>query len=460
MTPIEKYKDIDLSKLPEKAVEKVKEIAGYLNDSKLKNATDADSKEAYKAAENSMERLYSNIAEKYPESIKSKVAKAPEPKTPKAIAKKVAQASIVQPKKGKSTASAKPTKRADKMLLAQKIYKKGEETWQEAIKRANKILQEEKKSAVKNANKQYKKLQAFLAKHPIKKGATDIERDAPRKALPIGKRTAKKSGKTYYEYRENRTDRNRKGYPYLKLGGMLHGAGNFAKGGKIHDPADLYAQLNEAENNFSKDNGAEYNRLLALISENRANYYKALNEAENNFSKDNGAEYNRLYSMRNKFAKGGTLKKKDLFGDGGMKDLFEDYDNMPPKLRRIYDNNQDVFMDGGYAELEKVLKQMEAEGYTFDYGLSGEAYGLRPIGTNLNDLEGYEEFAKGGVVNYSIMDNRNGKVVKGGFATENEAKKHMYSLFEKSPKEAFYYSIKTEKFAKGGKMASKPFQKK
>jgi hypothetical protein len=234
----------------------------------------------------------------------------------------------------------------------------------------------------------------------------------------------------------------------------------YAKGGKIHDPADLYAQLNEAENNFSKDNGAEYNRLLALISENRANYYKALNEAENNFSKDNGAEYNRLYSMRNKFAHGGTVKKKDLFGDGGMKDLFEDYDNMPPKLRRIYDNNQDVFMDGDYAELEKVLKQMEAEGYTFDYGLSGEAYGLRPIGTNLNDLEGYEEFAKGGVVNYSIMDNRNGKVVKGGFATENEAKKHMYSLFEKSPKEAFYYSIKTEKFAKGGKMASKPFQKK
>lgn len=233
MTPIEKYKDIDLSKLPEKAVEKVKEIAGYLNDSKLKNATDADSKEAYKAAENSMERLYSNIAEKYPESIKSKVAKAPEPKTPKAIAKKVAQASIVQPKKGKSTASAKPTKRADKMLLAQKIYKKGEETWQEAIKRANKILQEEKAKAVKNANKQYKKLQAFLAKHPIKKGATDIERDAPRKALPIGKRTAKKSGKTYYEYRENRTDRNRKGYPYLKLGGMMHGAGNFGKGGEL-----------------------------------------------------------------------------------------------------------------------------------------------------------------------------------------------------------------------------------
>jgi hypothetical protein len=53
------------------------------------------------------------------------------------------------------------------------------------------------------------------------------------------------------------------------------------------------------------------------------------------------------------------------------------------------------------------------------------------------------------------MDNRNGKVVKGGFATENEAKKHMYSLFEKSPKEAFYYSIKTEKFAKGGKMGFK-----
>ena len=41
---------------------------------------------------------------------------------------------------------------------------------------------------------------------------------------------------------------------------------------------------------------------------------------------------------------------------------------------------------------------MEAEGYTFDYGLSGEAYGLRPKNVALNELEGYEEFAKGGSI--------------------------------------------------------------
>ena len=140
MTPIEKYKDIDLSKLPEKAVEKVKEIAKYLNDTKLKNSTDADSKEAYKVAENSMEALYSNISQKYPESIKSKVAKAPEPKTPQAMAKKIAQASVVQPKKGKSTASAKPTDRGNITKLAKEIYKKGEEKWTDAVKRAGQMI--------------------------------------------------------------------------------------------------------------------------------------------------------------------------------------------------------------------------------------------------------------------------------------------------------------------------------
>ena len=498
MTPKEKFEDIDMSKLPEKAVEKLNIVKPYLFQAKYQT-------EAYKEdraeASNNMNTLYGLIAEKYPESIKSKVAKAPEPKTPKAMAKQVAQANIVQPKKGKSTASAKPTKRADNMLLAKKIYKKGEETWQEAIKRANKILQEEKAKAVKNANKQYKKLQAFLAKHPMKKGATDIERDAPRKALPIGKRTAK-SGKTYYEYRENRTDRNRKGYPYLALGGKLHGAGMFAKGGemnqskakkifaefeknedenyhsenvvllakhfgtaaelkeakailkehdeagsltsalrkrrdslydklmpklrnalkdkhakggKIHDPANLYAQLNEAENNFSKDNGAEYKRLLALISENRANYYKALNEAENNFSKDNGAEYNRLYSMRNKFAQGGISKKKS-YAKGGkieseINQLYQksnfinnDFNWRLKLLEMLQDNSIEAY--NIYQKLTAIQKkQVLQEQFEMDNDMG--SYGDGDINTSkenleilLNDAKKGKQYAKGGKMGF------------------------------------------------------------
>jgi hypothetical protein len=228
MTPKEKFEDIDMSKLPEKAVEKLNIVKPYLFQEKYQ--TEAYKEDRAEAA-NNMNTLYGLISEKYPESIKSKAAKAPEPKTPTAMAKQAAQQTIKQPRGKKTSASAGPTKRGNITQLAKEIRKDGEK-WGDAIKRAAIMINGQKKGAVKNANKQYKKLQAFLAKHPMKKGATDIERDAPRKALPVGKRTAK-SGKTYYEYRENRTDRNRKGYPYLALGGKLHGAGMFAKGGEL-----------------------------------------------------------------------------------------------------------------------------------------------------------------------------------------------------------------------------------
>jgi hypothetical protein len=79
-----------------------------------------------------------------------------------------------------------------------------------------------------------------------------------------------------------------------------------------------------------------------------------------------------------------------------MKDLFEDYRNTPRRLKLILEKHEDAFIDGDYNGLAKALKEVEAEGYTFDYYLNGEAYGLRKIGTNLNELEGYEEFMDGG----------------------------------------------------------------
>ncbi len=62
-----------------------------------------------------------------------------------------------------------------------------------------------------------------LAQKGVPTGDFDIERDAGRPALPKGKRIAKKSGKTYYENRENRIDRKQppKRYPKLKDGGII-----------------------------------------------------------------------------------------------------------------------------------------------------------------------------------------------------------------------------------------------
>lgn len=480
MTPKEKFEDIDMSKLPSAATEKLDIVKPYLFDKKYQ--TDEYKEDRADAAEK-MNTLYGLIAQKYPESIKSKVAKAPEPKTPAAMAKQAAQQTVKQPK-GKSTkATAGPTKRGNITVLAKEIRKEGE-SWNDARKRAAAMINSQKKVVVKKANKQYQKLKAYLAKHPIRKGATDVVRDAPRKALPIGKRVAKKSGRTYYEYRENRTDRRRSGFPYLRLGGKLHGAGQFAKGGEMKK---LEVQVLTALHGF-KD-GLTMNGLLESmgLSNYRFNQYASSSKTnqvkkalkgliKQGFVKEGGIGYiitseGAKYRKENysKYGKGGTAKKKSSYAEGGMMDdytksfglvkikfanpkynyetnvsgditeaqarkyfvgkmfdvgvypnenmqkvidiefhpkgtyakggmidLFEDYENIPPNVQEILDKYEDAFMDGDYKGLHEALKEVEKKGYTFEYYLDGQAYGLRPIDVPLNEVKGYEEFAKGG----------------------------------------------------------------
>ena len=58
-----------------------------------------------------------------------------------------------------------------------------------------------------------------------------------------------------------------------------------------------------------------------------------------------------------------------------------------------------------YKDTKNLLNEIESVGYTFDYGLDNQPYGLRPIDVKLNELKGYEQFANGGNINgfcYSI----------------------------------------------------------
>jgi hypothetical protein len=86
------------------------------------------------------------------------------------------------------------------------------------------------------------------------------------------------------------------------------------------------------------------------------------------------------------------------YAKGGMVDLFEDYENIPPKIVRILEKYEDAFDGGDYKGLSMALGEVEENGYTFEYNLWGEAYGLRPKNVPLNKLEGYEdeEYARGG----------------------------------------------------------------
>lgn len=74
-----------------------------------------------------------------------------------------------------------------------------------------------------------------------------------------------------------------------------------------------------------------------------------------------------------------------------MKDLFETPEAMPEVLQPIIEKWELKIMDGlSYSEIAEMLTEVENVGYTFDSYLDANPYGLRPIGTPLEALEGWE----------------------------------------------------------------------
>lgn len=58
-----------------------------------------------------------------------------------------------------------------------------------------------------------------------------------------------------------------------------------------------------------------------------------------------------------------------------MKDLFETPELIPSKVRLILETLE----EDSYEELERILKEIEPLGYTFEYYLDAVPYGLRKI---------------------------------------------------------------------------------
>lgn len=73
-----------------------------------------------------------------------------------------------------------------------------------------------------------------------------------------------------------------------------------------------------------------------------------------------------------------------------MKDLFETPELIPSKVQAILESFNEDECPNDYRDLERLLKLIEPLGYTFDYGLDADPYGLRPININLEQLDGYE----------------------------------------------------------------------
>jgi len=159
---------------------------------------------------------------------------------------------ILKPKpkpKAKPKASTKKPRAESFTSKASKLMKKEGITWDEAKNRVKQDIADADKEIEKQGKKELDKLfkiveskdfKADLEKFPKNQSKPrntqnkkTIGSDAKRMAMPVGKRVSKKSGKVYYEYRNNRSDVNSlsapKGQykykgstpPYLELGGGL-----------------------------------------------------------------------------------------------------------------------------------------------------------------------------------------------------------------------------------------------
>lgn len=71
-------------------------------------------------------------------------------------------------------------------------------------------------------------------------------------------------------------------------------------------------------------------------------------------------------------------------------DLFEYYGLIPKDSELFFIVQKYSELDNTYEVLAELHKEVELIGYTFDYYLDAEPYGLRPIGIELNQLVGFE----------------------------------------------------------------------
>ena len=72
-----------------------------------------------------------------------------------------------------------------------------------------------------------------------------------------------------------------------------------------------------------------------------------------------------------------------------MKDLFETPELIPSDVQEILESF-DEDTPNTYQELNRLVDELAKVGYTFDYYLDAEPYGLRPINMELEELEGWE----------------------------------------------------------------------
>ena len=290
---------------------------------------------------------------------------------------------------------------------------------------------------LKDMVKKNKKLKTY-------KGAgVDLEKDADRPALPIGRRTAKQSGKTYYEYRANRIDVKQppKRYPKLEKGGYM------AKGGETDDvffdkKSDVKFKFstNEHIKVLQYDNG-KLKKLGATIFERFAAeqndgtfypFYYVIGDWQK--PDEDGKKYPLLYSEGELINRHGNKPKKmekgGYMAKGGMSQGYDDKED--ERLGMEHGKMSKKDLDSTHARRDDARfeeRGKKAKGGTIAVRNDGvdeysEFNGKKRYGVEIQEEE------SGDVLDYEYFDSeeeaekfideyaKGGYMAKGGYYTE------------------------------------------
>jgi len=221
------------------------------------------------------------------------------------------QEKIAKLEKGINSKATKPPAKAKARLLVNKFKKDIADIKAKEKPKATTSKVSKAKEISKEIKRKYSKSRPF--------GKSDIYQDAQRPAKPIGRRTSAE-GNTYYEYRENRTDRKQppRKYPRLEDGGMM------AKGGMTYSKIKSQYLENEDENAHS-ENVVLLAKHFGTESElKEAKRILQLHDKEGFLSTENGKKRQELHLKLIAKARKEMSKEGIKFADGGAIDLLSD----------------------------------------------------------------------------------------------------------------------------------------
>jgi hypothetical protein len=262
-----------------------------------------------------------------------------------------------------------------------------------------------KTSSTKSTQTALQKLKEMVNKNKkfktYKGAGVDLEKDADRPALKTGKRTAKKSGNTYYEYRANRIDVKQppKKYPKLEKGGYMADGGTTSS---FSNARLLGRESQDFEKEARKYAGADWDKMSKdekeqIISDMQKDFDRSSHFAKGGYMADGGEIENQYedkigmevwgewsFEQRVHFL---TDHKDHVYKYGKLYDTKEEkfelakkkFKELPRDLRVAIEDHVESgqYAKGGKTKKGDVGKSGTQYGYTLkEYEEMGEKNGL------------------------------------------------------------------------------------